>query len=40
MKGDFPKAEKQAKSILSLPIHQYLSEKDIIKISNAINLFY
>ena len=39
-KGDFPNAEKQAKSILSLPIHQFLSQKDIIKISNTINSFY
>ena len=39
-KGDFPNAEKQANSILSLPIHQFLSKKNIIKICNTINSFY
>ena len=38
-KGDFPMAEKQAKEILSLPINQSLSKKDIKKIANLINRF-
>ncbi|MDB4184309.1 DegT/DnrJ/EryC1/StrS family aminotransferase [Alphaproteobacteria bacterium] len=38
--GDFPITEMQSKMILSLPIHQYLKKKDIIKISNLINNFY
>jgi dTDP-4-amino-4,6-dideoxygalactose transaminase len=38
--GAFPVAEDQAKKILSLPIHQYLKEDDIIYISNLINKFY
>ena len=36
--GDFPKAELQAKGILSLPIHQYLSDDEIHKISMLINM--
>lgn len=39
-KGDFPIAEKQAKRILSLPIHQYLKKKEIKFISELINKFY
>ncbi len=38
--GDFPNAEKQSKMILSLPIHQYLSIKNIKKICSLINNFY
>ena len=39
-KGSFPNAEKQAKRILTLPINQYLRDKDIKKISEKINFFY
>ena len=39
-KGSFPVAEKQAKRILTLPINQYLRDKDIKKISEKINFFY
>ena len=39
-KGDFPKAEKQAKELLTLPIHQYLSKKQINYIAQKIENFY
>ena len=39
-KGSFPKTELQAKRILTLPIHQYLKKKDIIKICKSINKFF
>jgi len=39
-KGSFKSAEKQAKRILTLPINQFLKEKEIRKISDKINLFY
>ena len=39
-KGDFEKVEKQSKKILTLPINQYLKEKEIRFISEKINQFY
>ena len=39
-KGSFPVAEKQSKQILTLPINQYLKEKEIIYICNLIDEFY
>ena len=39
-KNDFPIAEKQASRILTLPINQYLSKKEILYISNLVNNFY
>ena len=39
-KGDFPITEKQSKTILTLPINQYLQKEQIIKISKLINYFY
>jgi len=39
-KGSFKSAEKQAKRILTLPINQFLKEKEIKKISDKINYFY
>jgi dTDP-4-amino-4,6-dideoxygalactose transaminase len=39
-KGDFPVCEKQAQSILSLPIHQYLREDQICYVSALIKDFY
>ncbi len=39
-KYDFPVTESQSKRILTLPIHQYLHEETIIKISNCINKFF
>ena len=38
-KGDFPVTENQSERILSLPIHQYLSEDTIFEISKCINEF-
>ena len=38
--GDMPKAEQQAKEILSLPVHQNLSEDDIGYVCRNIRAFY
>lgn len=38
--GDFPKAEDQAKKILTLPINQYLTSEQIKYISEKINYFF
>ena len=38
--NDFPFAEKQSKRILTLPINQYLTQKQIIYICDSINKFY
>jgi dTDP-4-amino-4,6-dideoxygalactose transaminase len=37
--GDFPNTEKQAKRILSIPAHQYLTRDDIAYVSECINSF-
>jgi len=39
-KGNFPEAEKQAKELLTLPVHQYLSKKQINFIVQKIENFY
>jgi dTDP-4-amino-4,6-dideoxygalactose transaminase len=39
-KGDFKNTERQAKSILTLPVNQFLKEKQIILISKKINNFF
>lgn len=39
-KGDFPACEKQAESILSLPVHQYLSDEQIHYAAKLIKKFY
>lgn len=39
-KGDFPKCESQAERILSLPIHQYLTDKQIQYTAGLIRSFY
>ena len=39
-KGDFPKAEKHSKELLTLPIHQYLNKKQINYIAKKIKNFY
>jgi len=36
----FPNAEKQVKSILTLPVNQFLTKKDIVFISKKIKSFY
>ncbi len=39
-KGDFLETESQSKKILTLPINQFLSKKEIIYICKMINYFY
>ncbi len=39
-KGDFPKCEAQAEKILSLPVHQYLTEEQIHYVASLISKFY
>ena len=39
-KGDFPRCEEQAERILSLPIHEYLTEAELDYIIDAIARFY
>ena len=39
-KGNFPEAEKQAKELLTLPVHQYLSKKQMNFIVQKIENFY
>ncbi len=39
-KGDFPVAEKQAETILSLPVHQYLTEEQIKYVCETIRRFF
>ena len=39
-KGDLPVTEKQANKILTLPINQFITEKQIKKICKLINNFY
>ena len=39
-KGDLPITEKQANKILTLPINQFITEKQIKKICKLINNFY
>lgn len=38
--GDLPATELQAQKILSLPVHEFLGEADIQRISNEINRFF
>ena len=38
--NDFPHAERQSKRILTLPINQYLTKKQIIYICASVNKFY
>ena len=38
--GDFPVTEKQSECILTLPIHQFLTEANLARITSAINAFY
>ena len=39
-KGDFPECEAQAKSIVSLPIHQYLAKEQLDYVIDTIVRFY
>ena len=38
--GDFPIAEKLCKTTISLPVHEFITEKEIIYVSNLIKKFY
>jgi dTDP-4-amino-4,6-dideoxygalactose transaminase len=38
--GDFPVTETQAKRILSLPIHQYLTDEQIDYVIDSVRKFY
>ncbi len=38
--GDFPNAEAAAREVLSLPVHQYLSRDEIVRVVSAIAEFY
>ena len=38
--GDLPISEMQAKKILSLPIHQYLTNDEILHICETVNNFF
>ncbi len=39
-KGDFPKTEEIAKSTISLPVHEFVKQKQIEKITNIIKKFF
>lgn len=39
-KGDFPVCEKQAESILTLPVHQYLKEEEVYYVAGLIKGYY
>jgi dTDP-4-amino-4,6-dideoxygalactose transaminase len=38
--GDFPVCEQQAKSVLTLPVHQHLSEEQLYYVTNLIKKFF
>jgi dTDP-4-amino-4,6-dideoxygalactose transaminase len=40
VKGDFPVAEKIANSTVSLPVHEFIKDKDISYMLNKIKLFF
>ena len=35
-KGDFPIAEKLSETSISLPVHEFVTKKDLLNISNVI----
>ena len=39
-KGDFPIAEEMAKTSMSLPVHEFIREKDIRYVANLIANFF
>jgi dTDP-4-amino-4,6-dideoxygalactose transaminase len=39
-RGDFPVAEQQAQRILSLPVHQYLTDAEVEKVIRDVRSFY
>ncbi len=38
--GAFPVTERQAARILTLPIHQHLTDTDIVRVADCVNKFY
>ena len=40
MFSDFPVAEKMAKTSMSLPVHEFIKQKDIKYVANLIANFY
>ncbi len=38
--GDFPTTERQSQRILSLPVHQFLSENDVKRVASQVLTFY
>ena len=38
--GDFPVSEAQARSIITLPVHQYLTERELAYVAEQIREFY
>ena len=38
--GDFPIAEKLCKTTISLPVHEFVTEEEIIFVCNLIKEFY
>ena len=39
-KGDFPVAEKLARTSISLPVHEFIKKQDVFKMAELINSFY
>jgi len=39
-KGDFPMAEADAKSMITLPAHQHLTEAEIDHVIESVRAFY
>ena len=39
-KGDFPESEKQAKELLTLPVHQHLNKRQLYFMIDKIKAFY
>lgn len=39
-RGQFPVAEKQAKQLITLPVHQFLKKKHVVYIIKKIKNFY
>ena len=38
--GDFPVAEELCKTTISLPVHEFVSEREILHVSQLIKKFY
>lgn len=38
--GDFPNAEAQARHILTLPVNQHMTDDEVSRVADSVNLFY